>query len=474
MTIALDLRPSAQPPVSLAFSNASESLIVQSLCRDLLIRGINLDISAADEMLLFFLYSQGHELEQAVAMYLDSGGRIWRTERQILAWRFQSLSWGGAILDFASGYGRVTRHIVADVEAERVWVADIYAEGVAFQERHLGVHGMVSTTEPEDFHCDQRFDAILVSSLFTHLPEPRFIRWLRRLTDLLNPGGVLLFSVHDMSLYPEAVAAGTGIIFRAHSESGSLDAQDYGTSWVTEAFVRAAVETVAGACPLSRIPRGLASYQDLYVVLKEPAGGSTAALPALRLEREADGFLEHCSWTGRRSLRLSGWIGDRVTGKPPGEVLVRIDGRLVATCRNLERRPAVGEAFASDPMEVVGWQATVDLPASSTHESAHLSVWGVSSAGEELRLYSGPVLWACLRSSQLDTVMVYQQLRRQEAVCDERLEQQRFQHEARLAASAAEAAALDRRVRGMEASRFWKARNLWFRMKRAAGLTDEP
>src|SRR4051794_5339769 len=201
----------------LAYSNSSDSLIVKALCRDLLMHGVSFNISAADEMLQFFHYAQGHDLEQAVAMYLDSGRRIWATERQILAWRFGSLSWGGPILDFASGYGRVTRHIVAEVPPDRVWVSDIYAEGVAFQERELGVHGIVSTTEPDRFPCDVAFDAILVSSLFTHLPEPRFLEWLRRLGSLLNPGGLLLFSVHDVSLRREP-SPPAGLVFEAQSE----------------------------------------------------------------------------------------------------------------------------------------------------------------------------------------------------------------------------------------------------------------
>ncbi|HEY4590191.1 MAG TPA: hypothetical protein VII86_13260, partial [Thermoanaerobaculia bacterium] len=72
----------------LAYSNSSDSLIVKALCRDLLMHGVSFNISAADEMLQFFHYAQGHDLEQAVAMYLDSGRRIWTTQRQILAWRF--------------------------------------------------------------------------------------------------------------------------------------------------------------------------------------------------------------------------------------------------------------------------------------------------------------------------------------------------------------------------------------------------
>jgi len=165
-------------PEPLAYSNGQHSLIVQALCGDLLARGISLDIHAADERFGLFLQSQGGDVEQAVAMYLESGRRIWATERQVLAWRFGPPPWKLRILDFASGFGQVTRHIVADVAPENVWVADIYADGAAFQERYLGVHGIVSTAEPERFPGDLTFDAILVSSLLTHLPEARFVSWL--------------------------------------------------------------------------------------------------------------------------------------------------------------------------------------------------------------------------------------------------------------------------------------------------------
>lgn len=432
-------------------------------------RDINLNVSQADEMLHFFMYAQGHSLEQAVAMYLESGRRIWATERQIIAWRFGSLEWGGRVLDFASGYGRVTRHIVPEVPKELVWVSDIYAEGVAFQAREFGVHGLVSTTDPAEFRCDLSFDCILVSSLFTHLPKLSFLNWLRRLGSLLTPTGILLFSVHDISLCSAAVPVPPeGIVFEARSESGSLDAQDYGTSWVTEEFVRAAVREAIGVCPVFRIPRGLASFQDLYVVLREEADPSVV-FSGLKVEREADGFLEHCSWLGQRGLRLSGWFADRVTGRPPQEVRIRIDDVLVASCRDFQPRTAVEQVFASDPVEAVGWQTVVDLPGTADPETARISIRLLSSDGQELSLYSGSVAGTCLRTAQLNTVMLQDELAQRDGLHEREL----ARYNALLAESRAETAGLDSRLRAMEASKFWKARNLWFRFKRAVGLTQE-
>ena len=440
---------------SLSYSNSSHSIIVQALCRDVLNRGVNLNISKADEMLLFFQYAQGFNLDQAIASYFESGRRIWATQRQVITWRFPSPGWDGRVLDFASGYGRVTRHIVADIPKERVWVADIYAEGVAFQQREFGVHGMVSTADPADFQCDRTFDCILVSSLFTHLPEPLFLAWLGRLGSLLAPSGLLLFSVHDISLRaPEAGSGSDGIVFKEQSESGSLDTREYGTSWVTEEFVRNAVRKTLGPCPVLRIPRGLASFQDLYVALKEQ-DSDASVFSDLKIEREADGFLEHCSWEAPRRLHLSGWLADRVTGRPPREVRIWIDGVLAASCRDLQPRPSAAQAFAGDPFEAVGWQVSVDLPENSDPETARLAVEAVSIHGEKMNLHSGLVLEACLRTAQLDNVILHNELTQKEE------------------AYRRELAALSRRVAAMEASRFWKLRNLWFRCKRAIGLTQE-
>jgi SAM-dependent methyltransferase len=457
---------------TLAYSNSSDSPIVQALCRDLIVDDVNLNINSADEMLHFFLYAQGHGFEQAVAMYLDSGRRIWTTLRQIIAWRFGSLDWGGRILDFASGYGRLTRHIVAEVSKGTVWISDIYSEGVAFQEREFGVHGIVSTTDPRQFPIDILFDCVLVSSLFTHLPEHRFIDWLQCLGNLVQPGGLLLFSVHDMALRRD-LAPQPDIVFEEISESGSLDTKEYGSTWVTERFVRSALQAALGSCPVLRIPRGLASFQDLYVVLKEKAQSPLSPFANLRVEREADGFLEHCSWGGKRTLRLAGWVADRVTGVPPCEIRILIDGVLVASCRELLSRPSVAKAFASDPMEVVGWQTTVELPSTSNPDSACLSVRPVSNTGDEMGLYTGPLSSACLRSSLLDKVMLQAQLKQQELACQEDLGRQKNQYEGRLDSYGTQLASLTRQLHAMEASRFWKARHLWFRFKRAIGLTTE-
>jgi SAM-dependent methyltransferase len=443
-------------------------IVLQALCRPLFNSNVNLSIHADDEMLYFFLFTQGYPFEQAVAIYLESGRLIWRTLRQVIAWRFGSPA-GVRLLDFASGYGRVTRHIVAEVPPESVWVSDIYAAGVAFQERQFGVHGVVSTTDPASIELPSGFDCILVSSLFTHLPAPRFTAWLRRLGQALAPGGMLLFSVHDPSLAPAAAADRGGITFEPMSESGSLSKEEYGTAWVGERFVRAAIgETMGDGCAVHRIRRGLASFQDLYVVVAPTApghGAGAAAAPPdfsrLRLERAADGFVEHCSRLGKRRLLLSGWISDRVTGQPPSEVRVTIDGVLAAASRDLT--PRASQTFAADPTPAAGWRVEVELPPQADADRAQLAITVLSSEGEEIELFSDSVLGALLRSAQVEAFLLKTgqgEVERRETSLRATIEELRQSRDD-----------LTARFRAVEAGHLWKLRNAWLRCKRLAGLS---
>ena len=260
--------------MTLAFRPDDTSPLVETLLASLgiapgtLVRAID----ARDEMLGHLVEHLEGDRDRALFQYFQSGASIADSMIQVLRWRFGAPGRVGKLLDFASGYGRITRFLVREIPPERVWVADIYADGVRFQEERLGVHGIVSTLRPEDFSCGERFDAILVTSLFTHLPEERFLAWLRALLGLLEPGGMLAFSVHSPEVLPPGVEMpAEGFFFHEISESGSLDTSDYGSTWVTDEFVRGALERVAGpGASLHRLERGICGYQELYLATLEP------------------------------------------------------------------------------------------------------------------------------------------------------------------------------------------------------------
>jgi SAM-dependent methyltransferase len=331
--------------MSLAHRPDDLSPLVGALLADRSIEPGSLDVAidARDEMLGFLVDGMDGDRDRALFTYFRSGMSIADAMLQILLWRFGDLARIGNVLDFASGYGRVTRFLVRELPPGRLWVSDVYAEGVRFQEERFGVHGVVSTVRPEDFTLEETFDAILVTSLFTHLPEDRFLDWLRVLFGRLTPGGVLVFSTHHPSLLescPEMPPS--GLLFQAMSESNSLDTSDYGSTWVTEAFVRGAVAQMAPSASVYRLARGLCNYQDLYVAVLEPEVGFSG----LGYIGEPHLFLDHCAPAGPNALKMSGWSVVRTGEVESVEVL--LDGEILAAFPIDHQRPEVAALLGDE------------------------------------------------------------------------------------------------------------------------------
>jgi SAM-dependent methyltransferase len=451
--------------MNLAFSSTDSSagasppvdLLLEDL--DISVGGLNLAIDARDEMLGFLVDAFQGDRDRALFAYFRSGASIADSMAQVLRWKFGEPGRVGKLLDFASGYGRVTRFYVREIPPERVWVADVYADGVRFQEERFGVHGIVSAIRPEDFTCAERFDAILVTSLFTHLPEERFVAWLRVLMSLLAPGGLLAFSAHSPEVLPPGVSMPDGgILFQETSESGSLDTSDYGSTWVTEELVRRALDRAAGpGASLHRLPRGLCNFQDLYLALNEPgvdfSGLDFHGEPQLFLDRA------YLMEEGRR-LDLRGWAAVRSGAVREVEVLlgrerlarVPIDGP----------RPDVAAFFGDERHLLSGWSCSCPLPAGASHSAPVLRLRVVDGRGCSLPLWAGSIESALLAGCRQENEELRHELAESQA--------RRAEENAR---AAAEAQGLQARIAAMEASRFWKMRNAWFGVKRGLGLTRE-
>jgi SAM-dependent methyltransferase len=433
---------------------------------------IDLGIDDRDEMLAFLVRAHGGDRDRALFQYFQSGESIARCLGQVLRWRFGDLGNAGdpgcvhSLLDFASGYGRVTRFLVREVPPERVWVADVYAEGVRFQAERFGVHAMVSSIRPEDFACAERFDAILVTSLFTHLPEERFVAWLRVLLGLLNPGGLLAFSAHSPEVLPPgAEMPASGILFEPTSESGSLDTSDYGSTWVTEGFVRSALERAmppgapgAPGASLHPLERALCNFQDLYLVVPEPG----VDFSSLAFQGEPQLFVEHAELDAEGNLELEGWAA--VRNGTVREVEVWLDEERLGSARVEGERGDVRGFFGGAHDILAGWSCSCRLPAGGSRSAAVLRLRVVDGGGGGHVLWAGSVAELLLAASCLER----EQLRGWLGHVEVLLSQER----ARAAGIAAELEMRDTRLAAMRASRFWKLRNVWFRLKARLGLAD--
>jgi SAM-dependent methyltransferase len=237
--------------------------------------GLNMEISKNDMMLLHFI-NNGFSVDAAARAYLVRGVSLLDMVSKVAEKRWGS-DWArqaGPFLDFASGYGTLERHLISMMPAERIYTADVKTHGVDFQIDKFGVNGIYSSFIPEEFRPAIRFQFIFVASLFSHLPEDLFRRWLTQLWNCLAPGGVLAFTVHDTSLRRSE----EDFIYSTRSEDSDSVVEDsiknanvYGTTFVSERYL----ERCFGDLGLSKdhytryklVSSGL---QDIYIVSKAP------------------------------------------------------------------------------------------------------------------------------------------------------------------------------------------------------------
>ncbi|WP_353235160.1 class I SAM-dependent methyltransferase [Diaphorobacter ruginosibacter] len=231
--------------------------------------GCPCQISEADDIFKFFAAHPSSL--NPIRDYLADG---WRTLSELVLLLEEvnhPLLRMGSVLEFASGHGRFTRHLVKALGAQRVVANDVVADSVDFARRTFGVEGFVSPSVPEQVRWDRQHDLVFVLSLFTHLPASTWSRWLRRIYDMVAPGGVLVFTTHGAeAVFKQNVTLDeNGYFFVASSESNAIDGQEYGTTFTSEAFVRARIaEHLPNARLLKLAPRQFWHHQDAYVVEK--------------------------------------------------------------------------------------------------------------------------------------------------------------------------------------------------------------
>ena len=160
-------------------------------------RNLSFEIHPNDLMYLWYLRDS---VARARATYFSSGDRNTREFEVILEGLGRTLGPELSLLDFACGYGRVTRFLVAELGRDRVTVSDVEPAAVDFVVAALGASGFDPTRRAEDLDHEGRYDVILVASLFSHLPRREWEAWLAKLFGLLTERGVLVFSTQGTSL----------------------------------------------------------------------------------------------------------------------------------------------------------------------------------------------------------------------------------------------------------------------------------
>ncbi len=477
-----------------------------------------LDICEDDEMYLFALSNVKNDSDRALVRYYTIGRRVLDTVKQVIDWHFGSFENVPSFLDFACGYGRFTRFLIQEIPPDRIWVSDIYANAVKFQTEHFGVNGIVSTGKPENYLIDRKFDCILANSFFSHMPERTFSDWVQNLYDLLTPNGILMFSVHDQCLRaPHVEMPAKGILFSPNSESQSLDKAEYGTTYVTEKFVREIVHRVSGGKALvHRIEKGICRFQDLYIVTNQ----LVQDFSSLKFNQHPEGYVDVAAFTNKGNLYLEGWAVDTNQDGNIEEVQVLVNGKIIKKCEPFYDRPDLDLHFQKDATLQSGWNCYLDKDTISTKDvltvklinnfggklivenctvksllAQKLSQSLLGSTHEKLnwvenQLASAKIQWEQSQHDLISTQMQLQETQTQSQetqiqLVDERtqleqtqvhllsVKQQLDEAEKHLIYVKEEVERSQNRIQAMESSKFWQLRTAWFKVRAALGLAGE-
>jgi 2-polyprenyl-3-methyl-5-hydroxy-6-metoxy-1,4-benzoquinol methylase len=235
---------------------------------------LHYSIEAASSSYSSFRYYHG------VSWYFNGGEWNAAEIEDVIRYAGFSFHDAGSVLEFACGYGRVTRHMVRRISPSKITVSDIDRGAVEYVKDRFGVAGFYSTSRPEDLVHERCYDIVVVVSLFSHLPMASWGPWLKRLNKMLNPGGLLLFSTLPLNADAEVADADRegferGFLYRQQNETrGRLSGEQYGTASVSKAFVEEITSANFEGRLIKHCPREFNGVQDAYVLQRDEQGAN--------------------------------------------------------------------------------------------------------------------------------------------------------------------------------------------------------
>ncbi len=311
-------------------------------------------ISPEDEMYITSRNST-EQKDTAKYLYFIIGRECFKSIENIIRFSGKSFREVRTFLDFACGYGRVTRFLIQEIESTKVWVSDIYKDAVDFQKKYFMVNGFYSETEPSRLVFPGNFEIIYVGSLFSHLPANRFEEWLSTLYNVLDDDGILIFSTHGESLCPEGLQIDpSGFTFFNWSESRSLSSKEYGSTFVKRDWVEGLGKKI-GIANIYFLEKELRGFQDIYVVTKKNIPQMNNLMPT----HYPMGNIDSVWMTQDGGLSIFGWAIGKGINDPVKEIFIYANAELVGKATLGMPRPDVEKHFDRADCLNSGWEFKV-------------------------------------------------------------------------------------------------------------------
>lgn len=200
----------------------------------------SLAIHKNDLMFLYPLYHHNGQMQVVFEEYMRTG---LETAQLLQKW------WGSVhahppqtVLDFGSGYGRVSRFLPIFFDTSEIWVSEIKPMSLAFLENNFGFRTLLHNHTPTSFNPAEKFDLIFAGSVFTHLNSKDFAAWLEVLIKNIQPSGMLIITTHNQ----KNIGTMGGFHFVPHAEDfvlpGITDSltnnKSYGTAYVGDSYLQ--------------------------------------------------------------------------------------------------------------------------------------------------------------------------------------------------------------------------------------------
>ena len=163
------------------------------------------DVHVADSAFKELCAAQGGDTAAALNHYLYEGRVDAEFVRDVIAEIQSAPVYDGrvvapmSILDFASGYGRVVRHMKNVAPNAKVVALDPQESAMYFNTAHFGLQAAVSDADPARVSPFFEFDVVLALRFLSTQPQPRIGAWLEALAGFTKPAGILLLTMSGTS-----------------------------------------------------------------------------------------------------------------------------------------------------------------------------------------------------------------------------------------------------------------------------------
>jgi len=177
-----------------------------------------------------------------------------------------------SLLEFASGYGCVTRHLIKEKEKVKVTACDIHQAAVEFLRSYISVEAILSFYNPDDLIINDNYDVVFALSFFSHVPKKTFKCWVEKLFSFVKSDGFLIFTTHGLASTKifndyDCQLDSEGFWFNPSYEH-DLDTDEYGITVATPQYVLGCLQELRMASLKYFRGGDWWDHQDTYVIHK--------------------------------------------------------------------------------------------------------------------------------------------------------------------------------------------------------------